>query len=69
MLEMAAKSSVKVAVLIRPLNERERENGEERVVWTRHEEVLVLNPESKKEKVFKFDHTVSYELDSRSLLA
>jgi len=41
------------------LNERERENGEERVVWTRSKEVRVLNPESRNEKLFKFDHTVS----------
>ena len=60
MLEMASKSSVRVAVSVRPLNERERENGEERVVWTRNDEVRVLNPESRKEKVFKFDQTVSY---------
>lgn len=60
MLEMASKSSVRVAVSVRPLNEREQENGEERVVWTRSDEVRVLNPESRKEKVFKFDHTVSY---------
>lgn len=60
MLEMASKSSVRVAVSVRPLNEKERENGEERVVWTRNDEVRVLNPESRKEKVFKFDHTVSY---------
>lgn len=61
MLEMASKSSVTVAVSVRPLNERERENGEERVVWTRNDEVRVLNPESKKEKVFKFDHTFCSE--------
>jgi len=59
MLEMAFKSNVRVAVSVRPLNERERENGEERVVWTRSKEVRVLNPESRNEKLFKFDHTVS----------
>jgi len=59
MLEMESKSNVRVAVSVRPLNERERENGEERVVWTRSKEVRVLNPESRNEKLFKFDHTVS----------
>ncbi|XP_078380781.1 uncharacterized protein LOC144663646 isoform X2 [Oculina patagonica] len=54
---MASKSSVRVAVSVRPLNDRERENGEECVVWTQGDEVRVLNPETGKEKVFTFDHT------------
>lgn len=61
MLEMESKSNVRVAVSVRPLNERERENGEERVVWTRSKEVRVLNPESRNEKLFKFDHTFCSE--------
>lgn len=56
---MASKSSVSVAVAVRPLNDKEQENGEECVVWTQDNEVRVLNPETGKEKVFKFDHTVS----------
>ena len=61
---MASESSVRVAVSVRPLNSRERENGEECVVWTQGDEVRVLNPETGKEKVFKFDHTVSYSNSS-----
>ena len=50
---------VKVAVSVRGLSEKEREDSEERVVWTQGNEVRVLNPETRKEKVFKFDYTVS----------
>ena len=57
---MASKSSVRVAVAVRPLNDKEQENGEECVVWTQDNEVRVLNPETGKEKLFKFDHTVSF---------
>lgn len=52
------ESRVKVAVSVRSLNEKERENGEERVVWTQDNEVRVLNPKTRREKVFKFDYTV-----------
>ena len=50
---------VKVAVSVRGLSEKERGDSEERVVWTQGNEVRVLNPETRKEKVFKFDYTVS----------
>ena len=56
---MASKSSVRVAVAVRPLSDKELENGDARVVWTQDDEVRVLNPENGNEKVFKFDHTVS----------
>ena len=50
---------VKVAVSVRGLSEKERGDSEERVVWTQGNEVRVLNPETRKEKVFKFDYKVS----------
>ena len=50
---------VKVAVSVRTLSEKERGDDEERVVWTQGKEIRVLNPETRKEKVFKFDYTVS----------
>ena len=53
------EARVKVAVSVRTLSEKERGDGEERVVWTQGKEIRVLNPESRKEKVFKFDYTVS----------
>ena len=53
------EARVKVAVSVRKLSEKERGDGEERVVWTQGKEIRVLNPESRKEKVFKFDYTVS----------
>lgn len=62
---MASKSSVRVAVAVRPLNDKEQENGEECVVWTQDDEVRVLNPETGKEKLFKFDQTVSYRQHER----
>lgn len=57
---MASTSRVRVAVSVRPFSDRELDNGEESVLWTQDDEVRVLNPETEKEKVFKFDHTVSY---------
>lgn len=57
---MVLKLSVRVVVLVRFLNEKECENGEECVVWIWNDEVWVFNLESRKEKVFKFDYMVSY---------
>ncbi|KAJ7351842.1 hypothetical protein OS493_035325 [Desmophyllum pertusum] len=54
---MASTSRVRVAVSVRPFSDRELDNGEESVLWTQDDEVRVLNPETEKEKVFKFDHT------------
>ena len=57
---MASEDSrVKVAVSVRTLSEKEPGDGEECVVWTQGKNVRVLNPETRKEKVFKFDYTVS----------
>lgn len=50
---------VKVAVAVRSLSEEERTDNEENVVGTQGNEVKVLNPETRREKVFKFDYTVS----------
>ena len=52
-------SSVKIAVAVRPFNEKEQQDNEDRVVWAQGNEVRVLNPETEKEKVFNFDFTVS----------
>ena len=50
---------VKVAVAVRSLSEKERTDNEEYVVGTQGNEVKVLNPETRREKLFKFDYTVS----------
>lgn len=51
---------VKVAVAVRSLSEKERTYNDEYVVGTQGNEVKVLNPETRREKLFKFDYTVSY---------
>ena len=53
------ETRVKVAVAVRSFSEKERLDDEERVVWTQGKKVGVLNPGTRKEKVFKFDYTVS----------
>ena len=50
---------MKIAVFVRALKKKEREDKEERVVWAKDNEVRVLNPETRTEKGFKFDYTVS----------
>ena len=50
---------VKVAVSVKAFNEKELGDGDERIVWAKDNEVKVLNPETRKEKSFKFDYTVS----------
>lgn len=50
---------VKVAVAVRSLSEKETTDNEEYVVGTQGNEVKVLNPETRREKLFKFDYTVS----------
>ena len=54
-----ATERVKVAVAVRALSEKECGDDGECVVWTQDNEIRVLNPETRKEKVFKFDYTVS----------
>lgn len=51
------ETRVKVAVAVRSFSEKERLDDEERVVWTQGKKVGVLNPGTRKEKVFKFDYT------------
>lgn len=51
--------NMKIAVFVRASNKKEREDKEERVVWAKDNEVRVLNPETRTEKGFKFDYTVS----------
>ena len=50
---------MKIAVFVRALNKKEHEDKEERVVWVKDNEVRVLNPDTRTEKGFKFDYTVS----------
>lgn len=56
--EMASNGTrVKVAVSVKAFNEKELGDGDERIVWAKDNEVKVLNPETRKEKSFKFDYT------------
>lgn len=50
---------MKIAVFVRAFNKKEREDKEERIVWAKDNEVRVLSPETRTEKGFKFDYTVS----------
>ncbi|KAM7451081.1 hypothetical protein ABFA07_001449 [Porites harrisoni] len=59
---------VKVAVAVRSLSEKERTDNEEYVVGTQGNEVKVLNPETRREKLFKFDYTFCDKTNEDTLI-
>lgn len=50
--------NIQVAVLIRPLNEKEQKENCNCIVDANRGEINVYNPETEKNKGFKFDYSV-----------